>query len=170
MKRNNPLLTRMKNIHLPDKNALWTVAFTALAVMSLILFFAVKPLILKLLFLLTAIGAAFYIWLLIESRRITPKPAKNVSTPGPLPETLATETEDEAPERTEAGENDGESPQPLEQDEHLVFVSEKGDKYHLDRKCAGLRFADNVETMPVEKAISLNRKPCSKCRPKAKEE
>jgi hypothetical protein len=170
MKRSFRHRARTKKQHLPDKNALWIVAFTALAIVGVILFFAVKPLIFKLLFLLIAIGAAVYCWLLIESRRIMPKPAKKSSLSGPLPETSVAEVKNEMPEKMEGGDGAGEGPQPAEKDDHLVFISEKGDKYHFDRKCAGLRFADIVETMPEEKALSFNRKPCSKCWPKAKKE
>ena len=155
MKRNNPI---------------WIAAFAALAVLGVVLFFTAAPLILKLLFLLIAIGAAVYCWLLIESRRIAPKTVEKDSLPGPVPEAPPAESEEETPEMMEAGEDEGESPRPGGQDGRLVFVSEKGDKYHLDRECVGLRFADNVESMPEEQAATLNRKPCSKCRPKAKEE
>lgn len=169
MKRNNPHRARTKNQHLPDKNALWIIAFTAFAVLGVLLFFIVQPLILKLLFLLIAFGAAVYCWLLIESRRITPKPAQIDSQPVPSPETSSAEAENGIPEQMEGGDGAGESPQPGGQDDHLVFVSGKGDKYHFDSKCVGLRFADAVEAMPEEQALSSNRKPCSKCWPKMKD-
>jgi hypothetical protein len=170
MKRNTPLPERMKNIRIPDKAALWILAFVAFTVLCLILLFAVKPLILKLLFLLLGIGAAGYCWILIESRRITPKSGQAASAASPSPDVPATEKRSEAPEqiKTEAGV--AEDPQPAGRDEYLVFVSEKGDKFHFDRACVGLRFADSVQTMTQVKAVSLKRTPCSKCRPKASKE
>ena len=170
MKRNTPLPDRMKNIRLPDKAVLWIVAFVAFAVLCLILLFTVKPFILKLLFLLLGIGTAGYCWIMIESRRTTPKPRQVASKSVPSPDVPAAETRNETPQQIETADGSGEDPQPGEQDDHLVFVSEKGDKYHLDRKCVGLRFADIVDTMNEEKAVSLKRKPCSKCWPKAKKE
>jgi hypothetical protein len=170
MKRNTPLPDRMKNIRLPDKAFLWIVAFAAFAVLCFILLFTLKPWILKLLFLLLGIGTAGYCWIMIESRRITLKPRQVVFPSVPSFDVLAAETRNETPEQIETADGAGEDPQPGEQDDHLVFISEKGDKYHLDRKCVGLRFADIVETLTEEKAVSLKRKPCSKCWPKAKKE
>jgi hypothetical protein len=167
MKRNTPLPDRMKNIRLPDKAVLWIVAFVAFAVLC---FITLKPWILKLLFLLLGIGTAGYCWIMIESRRITLKPRQVVFPSVPSFDVLAAETRNETPEQIETADGAGEDPQPGEQDDHLVFISEKGDKYHLDRKCVGLRFADIVETLTEEKAVSLKRKPCSKCWPKAKKE
>jgi hypothetical protein len=170
MKRNTPLPDRMKNIRLPDKAVLWIVTFVAFAVLCLILLITVKPFILKLLFLLLGIGTAGYCWIMIESRRTTPKPRQVASKSVPSPDVPVAETRNETPQQIETADGSGEDPQPGEQDDHLVFVSEKGDKYHLDRKCVGLRFADIVDTMNEEKAVSLKRKPCSKCWPKAKKE
>ena len=170
MKRNTPLPDRMKNIRLPDKAVLWIVAFVAFAVLCLILLITVKPFILKLLFLLLGIGTAGYCWIMIESRRITPKPRRVVAVTVPSLGVQSAETKNDTPELIENADGAREDPQSGNQDDHLVFVSEKGDKYHLDRKCVGLRFANIVDTMNEEKAVSLKRKPCSKCWPKAKKE
>jgi hypothetical protein len=170
MKRDTPLSERMKNIRIPDKAALWIIAFVAFAVLCLILLFAVKPLILKLLFLLLGIGAAGYCWILIESRRITPKSGQAASVPSPSPDVPAAKKRREAPEQIKTAAGTAEDPQPAGRDEHLVFVSEKGDRFHFDRQCVGLRFADSVQTMTEEEAVSLKRTPCSKCRPKASKE
>jgi hypothetical protein len=167
MNPKNSIFTRLKSI-LSDKNALWTVAFASLALLSVVLIFVVNPLILKLLFLLIAIGAAIYCWLLIESRRMTSKPTPKESSPPSPSETSEIAMKNETHETAETEGVTGEDNQTIEQDGHLVFVSNKGDKYHLDRKCAGLRFADNVEEMTEESAVSLKRKPCSKCGKKAK--
>lgn len=166
MKRDTPLPDRMKNIHLPDKAALWIAAFVAFAVLCFILLLTLKPLILKLLFLLLGIGAAGYCWIMVESRRITPKPRQAASAATPSLDVPAAETKNETPEQIKTAANAAEEPRPGGQDGHLVFVSEKGDKFHLDKKCVGLRFADIVRTMTEEEAVSLQRKPCSKCRPK----
>lgn len=168
MNPKNSVFARLKSI-LSDKNALWTVAFATLALLGVVLIFVAKPLIIKLLFLLIAIGAAVYCWLLMESRRMTPKPARNASIPSPLTEMPIVEMESEIPETVKTEGASEESAQPIKKNEHLVFVSTKGDKYHLDRKCVGLRFADNVEEMGEEKAVSLKRKPCSKCGQKSKD-
>lgn len=168
MNRNHPLIARLKNGHL-DRNTLWIVAFTALFVLCAVLIFVVPPWVLKILFLLIAIGAAVYCWLLIQSRRITPKPAQTGSVPAPSSEKQAADAESETPGTTEPEGGAEEVPPDGGENERPVFISEKGDKYHLDKKCVGLRFADSIETMDEEKAISLNRKRCSKCWPKAKE-
>ena len=170
MKRDIPLPERMKNIRIPDKAALWIIAFVAFAVLCLILLFTVKPLILKLLFLLLGIGAAGYCWIMIESRRITPKPGQAASVPSPSPDAPATEKRSEAPEQIKTAAGAAGDPQPAGQDEHMVFVSEKGDKFHFDRACVGLRFADTIQTMTQVKAVSLKRTPCSKCQPNTSQE
>ena len=170
MKRNTPLPERMKKIRLPDKAALWIIAFVAFAVLCLILLFTVKPLILKLLFLLLGIGAAGYCWIMIESKRITPKSGQAASATSPSVDVPAAEKKSEAPEQIKTAADAAGDPQPSGQDEHLVFVSEKGDKFHFDRACVGLRFADTVQTMTQVKAVSLKRTPCSKCRPKTSQE
>ena len=170
MKRNTPLPERMKNIHIPDKAALWIIAFVAFAVLCLILLFTVKPLILKLLFLLLGIGAAGYCCIMIESRRITPKSGPAASAASPSPDVPAAGKRSEAPEQIKTTAVAAGDPQPVEQDEHMVFVSEKGDKFHFDRACVGLRFADTVQTMKQVKAVSLKRTPCSKCRPNTSKE
>lgn len=174
MKRDNPLLTRVRSIRLLGKNTLWLAAFAALAVLGLVLVFTLKPWVLKLLFLLTAIGAVLYCWLLIEDRRSTPRPAKQTTPPEPQSEPAAAETEDETEDEASGQEAADEvlveGSEPGEQEKPLVLVSEKGDKYHRDRKCMGLRFADSVEEMPEEEAAALDRKPCGICWPKPKEE
>ena len=178
MKRDNPLLTRVRGIRLLGRNTLWLAAFALLAVLGLVLVFTLKPWVLKLLFLLIAIGAVLYCWLLLEDRRSTPRPAKASSPPEPQNEPAAVEAEDEAEDETEdeasgqeaADEVLEEGSESGEQGKPLVLVSEKGDKYHRDRKCMGLRFADSVEEMPEEEAAALDRKPCGICWPKAKEQ
>ena len=173
MKRDNPLLTRVRSIRLLGRNTLWLAAFALLAVLGLVLVFTLKPWVLKLLFLLIAIGAVLYCWLLLEDRRSTPRPAKASSPPEPQNEPAAVESEDESEDEASgqeaADEVLKEGSEPGEQGKPLVLVSEKGDKYHSDRKCMGLRFADSVEEMPEEEAAALDRKPCGICWPKAKE-
>lgn len=169
MKPNIPLPDRIKNMRLPDKALLWIIVFAAFALLCLILLLTVPSLILKLLFLLLGIGAAGYCWIMVESRRITPKPGQAASPSAdsaPAPAAPAAQKEDEAPELIRPEAPLSPDPQPGGQDEGLVFVSEKGDKYHRDRLCVGLRFADTVQTMTLENAVSLKRKPCSKCLPK----
>ena len=170
MKPNIPPPDRMKDIRLPDKAVLWIVAFVSFALLCLILLFTVKPLILKLLFLLLGICTAGYCWIMIESRRITPKPRHVASQSVPSLDVPAAEARNETPELIETADGAGEDPQPGNQSDHLVFVSEKGDKFHRDRKCIGLSFAEIVETMTEEKAVSFKRKPCSKCWSKSKKE
>ena len=175
MKRDNPLLTRVRSIRLLGKNTLWLAAFAALAVLGLVLVFTLKPWVLKLLFLLIAIGAVLYFWLLIEDRRSTPRPAKQAPPPEPQSEPAAVEADDDESEDETSGQEAADEvsedgPEPGEQEKPLVLVSEKGDKYHRDRKCMGLRFADSLEEMPEEEAAALDRKPCGICWPKPKEE
>lgn len=162
MKPDNPLPGRGKDIRLPDKALLWIVAFAALAVLCFILLLTVKPWILKLLFLILGIGAAVYIWVMVESRRITLKPGQAASPPSPAQARPAAQESDDAPELSQAADTAG----PDEQDKNTVFISDKGDKFHRDRQCVGLRFADSVQIVPLEQAESLGRKPCSKCQPK----
>lgn len=168
MKRDTPLWDRMKSIRLPDKAALWIAAFVTFAVLCLILLLTLKPLILKLLFLLLGLGAAGYCWVMVESRRISLKPKQADSAAVPSPEApAAVETRDEAPEQLGTAAGAAEAIQAVRESEPQVFVSDKGDKFHLDRNCVGLRFADAVRTMTEEEALSLKRKLCSKCRPKS---
>ncbi len=167
MKRDIPLWDRVKGIRVPDKAALWIAVFVAFAALCFILLLTLKPLILKLLFLLLGLGAAGYCWVMVESRRISLKPKQTAPAPRPSPKAPAEETAVEAPRQAQTGDSSEEIPQPALQDEPQVFVSDKGDKFHLDRQCVGLRFADSVRTMTREEAVLLKRKPCSKCGPKA---
>ena len=172
MKPDTPLPGRMKDLRLPDKALLWIIAFAAFAVACLILLLALRPWLLKLLFLILGIGAAGYCWILVESRRITPKPEQAdapsapSATSSPAPAEPAAQEEDETPELIPHTDIGSREPQAGAQDENFVFISEKGDKYHRERLCVGLRFADAVQTMTREKAVLLKRKPCSKCWPK----
>lgn len=184
MKRENPLLARLKGIRLQDRNALWLAAFTALAVLCLILAIAVGPFLLRLLFVLIMIGAVLYCWLLIQDRRNMPRRAHE-PVPEPSSEEPATGMPQEAEVPEPAGEPGGEAdpeisaespqepatedPQPGKQAASPVLVSDKGDKYHRNRKCMGLRFADSLTEMTEAEAEALGRKPCGICWPKAKE-
>ncbi|MDD2562015.1 MAG: hypothetical protein PHG11_06795 [Eubacteriales bacterium] len=193
MKRESPHLARVKGRRLPDRNACWLAAFAATAVLALVLAIIVKPWLLKVLFVLVMIGAVLYCWLMIQDRRNMPKPA-----PEPLPRQpkedpgtgASPETEEPEPDG-EPGSVDGqevsgelaveassglslesalEGPQADEQSEPPVLVSDKGDKYHRNRKCQGLRFANSLEEMPEAEAEALGRKPCGICWPKGKED
>ena len=169
MKPKDPVLTRLKNKQ-PGRTGLWLVAFAALAVLSLVFLIIAKSWILKLLFLLITVGAGFYCWLLIESMKIAPKRAKMASPSNASPLPSQAEAEGEVYE-TEDGEVFVEETTPPDEPRAGgVFVTEKGDKYHLDRNCSGLRFADSVEEMTVEQAVSASRKPCSLCSQQAKQE
>lgn len=162
MKPDTPLPGRGKDIRPPDKALLWIAAFTALAALCFILALTVRPWIFKLLFLILGLGAAAYIWVMVESRRITPKPGQAASPSSPARDAPAAQESDDAPQLSQAADAAG----PDEQDKNTVFISDKGDKFHRDRQCVGLRFADSVQIIPLEQAESLGRKPCSKCRPK----
>lgn len=72
--------------------------------------------------------------------------------------------EDTEPQAEDAAAADA---RPAGQSLGMVYVTEKGDKYHHDRECIGLRFADSVETLTPQEAAGLGRTPCSKCAPKA---
>jgi len=179
----------MKSAHLPDRTLLWLIAFIVFATSCIVLFIILKPWILKILFLLLGLGAAGYSWVIMESRRITYTHNPDVSTAASPPDAAEEEAERETATEAEAEEEllvaDDQDEQAAERlgaengtverappdapEEGAVYVSDKGDKYHLDRQCVGLRFADKVETMGLQEAVSLNRKPCSKCRAKAGE-
>ncbi|MHC1786431.1 MAG: hypothetical protein AB9880_05180 [Christensenellales bacterium] len=181
MNKDSPLSDRLKSIHLPDKALLWIIAFVAFALLCLVLVFVFSPWLLKVLFLLLFLAASAYCWIMIESWRSTPKP-RPMAPPAAAPAEPEAEAaqplqrEDAAPHQTETEdeayaaadeEPDGKSDQaPGEPVEGLVYVSGKGDKYHADSKCVGLRFADSIETMTEADALLLKRKPCSKCSPK----
>ena len=46
-----------------------------------------------------------------------------------------------------------------------VFISDKGEKYHCNSDCRGLRFADNISGVTKEAAIAMGRTPCAFCYP-----
>ena len=67
-------------------------------------------------------------------------------------------------EQEEAEEDaDTNSAPNIEPNRPLVFISEKGNKYHQDKSCAGLRFADEVQEISEEEAIALGRQACLRC-------
>ena len=71
------------------------------------------------------------------------------------------------PELEDAGEYaDTNSAPDHEPDRPLVFISEKGNKYHQDKACAGLRFADEIQKVSEEEAIALGRQACLRCQQK----
>ncbi len=145
-----------------DKNALWTVGFALLAVACLVLIIVVPNTLLRVLFLIIAIGAGVYCWLMILDRRGRPKavkPAEPAMETAEEPAPVEVKAAEEQPEGKATGET-------AEPSGPVVFVSSKGDKYHRGRDCVGLRFADDVDTIAEEEAVRLGRKPCSKCLPK----
>lgn len=180
MKRENPLSARLKDMRPQDRNALWLAAFAALAVLCLVLIIAVGLLLLRLLFVLLMIGAVLYCWILLQDRRNMPRQARE-PVPGPSFEEPPKDADIPKPDGEPDGEADPEDseeppqepvpndPEPEKQAEAPVLVSDRGDKYHRNRQCLGLRFADSVAEMPEAEAEALGRKRCGICWPRAKE-
>ena len=74
------------------------------------------------------------------------------------------EQKEDMPEQEDAPEDaDTNSAPNLEPNRPIVFISEKGNKYHQDKSCAGLRFADEIQKVSEEEAIALGRQACLRC-------
>ena len=172
MEQDDTLLSRVKNALASNKNVLGLVASYLLMLLCLVLFFSVKHWIAKLLLALIAIGAALFSRFLLEALRITRKYEKEKHLPAaPLPEledqSAEPELKEDMQEQEEAEEDaDTNSAPNLEPNRPLVFISEKGNKYHQDKSCAGLRFADEVQEVSEEEAIALGRQACLRCQQK----
>ena len=172
MEQDDTLLSRIKNALASNKNVLGLVASYLLMLLCLVLFFSVNHWIAKLLLALIAIGAALFSRFLLEALRITRKYEKEKQLPPmPAPEqedqSAEPEQKAEMPEQEDAGEDtDTNSVPNLEPNRPIVFISEKGNKYHQDKACAGLRFADEVQEVFEEEAIALGRQACLRCQQK----
>lgn len=165
MEQDDTLLSRVKNALASNKNVLGLVASSVLTILCLILFFTVNHWAAKVLFALIAIVAALFSWFLLEALRITQKYKKGKHVHAmPAPEL---ENRSADPEQEDAQENmDSNSAPSLEPNRPLVFISEKGNKYHQDKACAGLRFADEIQEVSEEEAIALGRQACLRCQQK----
>lgn len=168
MEQDYPLLSRIKAVITSNKNVLGLCASSALSILCLILVFTIDHWLAKGLFLVIAIGAALFSLLLLESLRIARKYTKNK----PLPEDSVPETENESSVPVESliaqeqAEVDEAGSIPSENETPTVYISGKGNKYHQDKSCAGLRFADVIQEVSKEKAVSLGKEACSRCQPK----
>lgn len=172
MEQDDTLLSRVKNALASNKNVLGLVASYLLMLLCLVLFFSVNHWIAKLLLALIAIGAALFSRFLLEALRITRKYEKEKQLPPmPAPEqedqSAEPEQKEDMPEQEDAPEDaDTNSAPNLAPNRPIVFISEKGNKYHQDKACAGLRFADEVQEVSEEEAIALGRQACLRCRQK----
>ena len=172
MEQDDTLLSRVKNALASNKNVLGLVASYLLMLLCLVLFFSVNHWIAKLFLALIAIGAALFSRFLLEALRIKKKYEKEKHLPAaPLPEledqSAEPELKEDMQEQEEAEEDaDTNSAQNLEPNRPIVFISEKGNKYHQDKSCAGLRFADEVQEVSEEEAIALGRQACLRCQQK----
>ena len=169
MEQDDTLLSRVKNALASNKNVLGLVASYLLMLLCLVLFFSVNLWIAKLLLALIAIGAALFSRFLLEALRITRKYEKEKQLPPmPAPEqedpSAEQELKEDMPEQEDAGEDSDTNSSPnLAPNRPIVFISEKGNKYHQDKACAGLRFADEVQEVFEEEAIALGRQACLRC-------
>lgn len=178
MEQDDTLLSRVKNALASNKNVLGLVASYLLMLLCLVLFFSVNHWIAKLFLALIAIGAALFSRFLLEALRIKRNYEKEKHRPAaPLPELEdqsadRTEKEDmmvkeDLTEQEDAPEDaDTNSAPNIEPNMPLVFISEKGNKYHQDKACAGLRFADEIQKVSEEEAIALGRQACLRCQQK----
>ena len=172
MEQDDTLLSRVKNTLASNKNVLGLVASYLLMLLCLVLFFSVNHWIAKLLLALIAIGAALSSRFLLEALRIKKKYEKEKHLPAaPLPEledqSAEPELKEDMQEQEDAPEDaDTNSAPNLEPNRPIVFISEKGNKYHQDKSCAGLRFADEVQEVSEEEAIALGRQACLRCQQK----
>lgn len=169
MEQDDTLLSRVKNALASNKNVLGLVASYLMMILCLVLFFSVNHWIAKLLLALIAIGAALFSRFLLEALRIKKKYEKEKHLPAaPLPEledqSAEPELKEDMQEQEEAEEDaDTNSAPNIEPNRPLVFISEKGNKYHQDKSCAGLRFADEIQKVSEEEAIALGRQACLRC-------
>lgn len=172
MEQDDTLLSRVKNALASNKNVLGLVASYLLMLLCLVLFFSVNHWIAKLFLALIAIGAALFSRFLLEALRIKKKYEKEKHLPAaPLPEledqSAEPELKEDMQEQEEAEEDaDTNSAPNIEPNRPLVFISEKGNKYHQDKSCAGLRFADEIQKVSEEEAIALGRQACLRCQQK----
>lgn len=172
MEQDDTLLSRVKNALASNKNVLGLVASYLLMFLCLVLFFSVNHWIAKLFLALIAIGAALFSRFLLEALRIKKKYEKEKHLPAaPLPEledqSAEPELKEDMQEQEEAEEDaDTNSAPNIEPNRPLVFISEKGNKYHQDKSCAGLRFADEIQKVSEEEAIALGRQACLRCQQK----
>ena len=172
MEQDDTLLSRVKNALASNKNVLGLVASYLLMLLCLVLFFSVNLWIAKLLLALIAIGAALFSRFLLEALRIKKKYEKEKQLPPmPAPEqedpSAEPEQKEDMQEQEEAEEDaDTNSAPNIEPNRPLVFISEKGNKYHQDKSCAGLRFADEIQKVSEEEAIALGRQACLRCQQK----
>ena len=172
MEQDDTHLSRVKNALASNKNVLGLVASYLLMLLCLVLFFSVNHWIAKLLLALIAIGAALFSRFLLEALRITRKYEKEKQLPPmPAPEqedpSAEPEQKEEMPKQEDAPEDtDTDNAPNLAPNRPIVFVSEKGNKYHQDKACAGLRFADEVQEVSEEEAIALGRQACLRCQQK----
>ena len=172
MEQDDTLLSRVKNALASNKNVLGLVASYLLMLLCLVLFFSVNHWIAKLFLALIAIGAALFSRFLLEALRIKKKYEKEKHLPAaPLPEledqSAEPELKEDMQEQEEAEEDaDTNSAPNIEPNRPLVFISEKGNKYHQDKACAGLRFADEIQKVSEEEAIALGRQACLRCQQK----
>lgn len=172
MEQDDTLLSRVKNALASNKNVLGLVASYLLMLLCLVLFFSVNHWIAKLFLALIAIGAALFSRFLLEALRIKKKYEKEKHLPAaPLPEledqSAEPELKEDMQEQEEAEEDaDTNSAPNIEPNRPLVFISEKGNKYHQDKSCAGLRFADEIQKASEEEAIALGRQACLMCQQK----
>ena len=172
MEQDDTLLSRVKNALASNKNVLGLVASYLLMLLCLVLFFSVNHWIAKLFLALIAIGAALFSRFLLEALRITRKYEKEKQLPPmPAPEqedpSAEPELKEDMQEQEEAEEDaDTNSAPNIEPNRPLVFISEKGNKYHQDKSCAGLRFADEIQKVSEEEAIALGRQACLRCQQK----
>ena len=177
MKQDNPLLSRVRTAITSNKNLLGLVASLILTVICLVLVFTVNHWIAKVFFAVITIGAALFSRLLFEGLRIKQTYEKKK----PLPETpqsvvedefsdqiegLDAQEEEEEEEEEEAAEEirDMEFPPRHDPKGQQVFISEKGNKYHQDKECTGLRFADVIQEISEDEALALGRQACMRCR------
>ena len=169
MEQDDTLLSRVKNALASNKNVLGLVASYLLMLLCLVLFFSVNHWIAKLLLALIAIGAALFSRFLLEALRVSRNYEKEKQLPPmPVPEqedqSAEPELKEDMQEQEEAEEDaDTNSAPNIEPNRPLVFISEKGNKYHQDKACAGLRFADEVQEISEEEAIALGRQACLRC-------
>ena len=169
MEQDDTLLSRVKNALASNKNVLGLVASSVLTILCLILFFTVNHWAAKVLFALIAIVAALFSWFLLEALRVSRNYKKEKQLPPmPVPEqedqSAEPEQKEDMQEQADAPEDaDTNSAPNLEPNRPLVFISEKGNKYHQDKACAGLRFADEVQEVSEEEAIALGRQACLRC-------
>ncbi|MDD4106175.1 MAG: hypothetical protein PHH03_10030 [Eubacteriales bacterium] len=145
------------------KKAMWILVCVVLFIIGMIGAIVFKSWPVKVLFLVIALLAAFYFAKYRpETHNQKAEPEEKAEPRKPiLPPTEKRQRD--ASESASEAISDQEAAKPQDTVDDIVYVSEKGTKFHKEITCAGLKFADLVEKVSKDAAIAANKTPCKLC-------